>query len=95
MQERPPALDIQSAKAPEVYAGCVAPKLMEIWPGMISVIPDGEKTVVTVASTGGAVTATLTITPAGAGSHVTWREMPHINLGSAFERGQAAVQECK
>lgn|GEM_PF-5262215 len=96
MQSRVPALEFDSAKAPDVYAGCVAPKLMEIWPGLVTIIPDGQSTVVTVASPGGdAITATLTIEPIATGSHVLLREMPHINVGSAFKRAQTAVHSCK
>jgi hypothetical protein len=69
MQSRVPALEFDSAKAPDVYAGCVAPKLMEIWPGLVTIIPDGQSPVVTVTSPGGgAITATLTIEPIATGS---------------------------
>ncbi len=96
MQDRAPALEFESSKAPNVYAGCVTPKLMEIWPGWVTLIPDGQNTVVTVASAdSGTITATLTIEPTATGSHVLLREMPHINIGSAFERGQDAVQSCQ
>jgi hypothetical protein len=94
IQEKAPTLELISSKLPAVYASCISPKFMEIWPGMVSVIPDGKNTVVTVAG-GGAVTAILTIAPTASGSNVTLREMSHINLGNAFERGQTAVENCR
>jgi hypothetical protein len=99
MQERPPALEFQSTKTPGAYAACVSPKFMDIWPGQVALIPDGDKTVVTVAGPSGApgagMTATLTITSETSGSHVVLREMPHINIGSGFKRAQDAAQSCK
>ena len=96
MKERSPSVVFQTEKAPDAYTACVSPKFMEIWPGMVSVIPDGERTVITVANAaGGTVTATVTITPENNGSHVALREMPHINLGNAYRRAQAAVESCR
>lgn len=94
MQAKAPVLELDSAKSPDTYAGCVAPKFMEIWPGMVSVIPDGENTVVAVAAAGGTMTATVTIAPTAPGSHVTLREMSHINLGSVYERARVATKSC-
>lgn len=96
IQDKTPTLELSSAKAPDVFAGCIAPKFMEIWPGMVFVIPDGVSTVVAVAGAStGFMAATLTISPTSTGSHVSLREMSHINLGNTYKRGRDAAQACK
>lgn len=91
LQAMGPSLDLVTSKSPEAYAGCLAPKFMEIWPGNVSIIPDGENTVISAAGNGQTMFATVTIEPSG---RVTLREMPHVNIGSAFERAQEATRSC-
>lgn len=93
MQATAPVLELTTDKTPDAYAGCVAPKFMDIWGGMVSVIPDGESTVVTVGD-GGAMFATLTATPNGSGTHAVMREMGGPRIGTTFDRARVAAQSC-
>lgn len=91
IQAREPSVDLVTTKAPTVYAGCLAPKFMEIWPGLVSVIPDGENTVISVGASGQAMTATVTIEPSG---RITMRETAHVELGTVFQRARDATRSC-
>lgn len=93
LQASEPALDLITAKSPADYTGCLAPKFMEIWPGQVTVIPDGGNTVVAVAmGSSTSMTATVTVEPTG---RVTLREMAHFDIGSAFKRAREAVRACQ
>lgn len=92
IQSSAPVLDLDTDKAPAEYTSCLAPKLMEIWPGEVSVIPDGQNTVISVAVPNGhSMMATVTVEPEG---RVSLREMSHIDLGSAFKRAREATRSC-
>lgn len=95
MQEKTPALQLTTAKTPAAYASCLSPKVMDIWPGMVSVIPDGDGTVVAITSEqGGLMVATFTIIPVDTGSRVDIREMPHTSNAGTYLRAQDAARSC-
>lgn len=74
MQQKPPAYAADSSKAPQTYADCALPKLVNI-EADVHAIPSsgGIDIVVPVGNPGADLSAMVSVRPAGGGSHVAVR----------------------
>lgn len=93
LQKKDPFMQLNSTKLPSLYVGCIAPKLMDIWEGSVSIIPDNQKTIV-VSKVLQTITTTLTISPSANGSHIELREISRLGVGKPYERSRAVIQSC-
>lgn len=80
IQSKAPRFSGLTAKSPESFLECAAPKILEIR-GLARVIPDGASRVIVVTdATGLATMLTVTASPSGQGSHVALRQAGLISF---------------
>lgn len=89
LQDRPPAVSWVTAKTPAQYAGCLAPKLVDLY-NTTRVIPDGDAQVVAVTFATGysGIVFTVTAHPDG---RVEVREM---SRPASYTKERALAQSC-
>lgn len=79
MQATEPLLELTTSKTPDAYAGCVMPKARELWRSMVTIAPDGQSQVISVA-TNASTLSTTTIAPRDDGSKVTFRAVSSMGV---------------
>ena len=84
IQSLAPEVDFPTAKDPSGFVACVMPKARERWPNLATLGPDGSAQVITIAGDGYGTFATVTVTPAAAGSRVVYRTKTRAGRFTAF-----------
>lgn len=92
MQASEPRLILETDKSPDEYAGCLMPKARDLWRDMVSIGPDGNARVISVATNAGTL-STTTIVPRPAGAGVIFRAVS--GMGVWGDEWPAALRACQ
>ena len=89
-----PALEFDTEKTPSILSSCIAPKVLEIWKSGVSVLPDGENTLIVINT--GITNQIITIAPTANGSHAIVRQAYAVPpTDGQYKRSNKAIESCK